>query len=1132
MKQRSFLIGGIILALVTIGASGGAEAACPDPFCDSTTTDPCLVICPAGDITFTVTVKDSCGDPVCDPQGTWLDFSACFADGCPDEPDWPRVYPDNCDPTTGEHFFNIKAKAVDCAGCEVEMFVNGQFCRVLDARFLDTNSDDCVTQTDWFPAMPCNDYDCDGTLTAQDSAFLAAHYGHCCDTQTDTCLVDTLPLNTGWDHTSGSVYPAGSFDANWTVTCDPDSLTVEPRPANVVATYGAWQAALPDSRWISGYSDPTTDQNGLYCYQICFCLDQGFNDAELYVELRADDSAVVILNGTPIVSTPAGSFGTASPTTHLETDQSLFQPGQNCIRVEAYNLQAVAHGLNLAGYVTADGLGVESMECCNSSGSLTGTKWFDYNEDCIRQSNEQKFGGWTINANPGGYIAVTDSFGNYYFTGLPPGNYTVTEVPQSPYTQVCPPGGSYNVTLNANQVIDSLDFGNTYDCDLATTGPNCDSLEYDMCLLTCPAGDIPWVVKLTDSCGNPVCNDSTFVELNSCQASPCPNEHPNWPRIYPDSCDPATGEHFFYVKAGNPDCIDCYGVLYVNNQPCREVIVRHLDNTGDFCVTDVDWFGTGAGCMDFNCDGVVDSVDLGIHQAHLGHCCDSEPCDPGPPFCDSVMTDPCVVVCPTGDITHVVTVKDSCGNPICDPETYLDFSSCPTEPCPNDDGTANWPRVYPDSCDPATGEHYFNPKAGSLDCIDCLAVLYVNGEPCRELNAKFLDINGDLCVFPNDWIGNNAPCNDYNCDGTVDSLDEAIHFAHLDHCCQDRTEINGVKFNDLDCDGVQDAGEPTLSNWPIHLYQGGTFIQSTTTNASGNYSFTGMSPGNYQVTETVQPGWVQTAPSTVWYPVTVTAGSSVGGIDFGNRDTTCEFQTQTAFSLDGTADNFAGPEPSSPGADLIPNLNCPLGYTNYFDSALTNQCFGHTFTDFLDTSCCVVDAQLCMRVAATGVIPTTDGLSFYEDGQGVWGMSMNTLRSINTGGNDTLWTTGDTMILCLDLDDLPPNSMGVTNVMAALHDGDFDIKFQDDTEVDWLELRVRLCCQGCCELVGDVNHDGTGPDIADLVYLVSFMFQNGPPPPCLEEADINGDGSGPDIADLVHFVNYMFQGGPPPVPCP
>jgi|GEM_PF-2937447 len=73
-----------------------------------------------------------------------------------------------------------------------------------------------------------------------------------------------------------------------------------------------------------------------------------------------------------------------------------------------------------------------------------------------------------------------------------------------------------------------------------------------------------------------------------------------------------------------------------------------------------------------------------------------------------------------------------------------------------------------------------------------------------------------------------------------------------------------------------------------------------------------------------------------------------------------------------------------------------------------------------------------------------------------------------------------------------------------------------------------------CEIRGDIDHSGVLPlDIADLVYLVSYMFQGGPPPPCMEEADVNGDeGEVPDIADLVYLVAFMFSGGPEPIACP
>lgn len=78
----------------------------------------------------------------------------------------------------------------------------------------------------------------------------------------------------------------------------------------------------------------------------------------------------------------------------------------------------------------------------------------------------------------------------------------------------------------------------------------------------------------------------------------------------------------------------------------------------------------------------------------------------------------------------------------------------------------------------------------------------------------------------------------------------------------------------------------------------------------------------------------------------------------------------------------------------------------------------------------------------------------------------------------------------------------------------------------------------CCQQRGDINDDGSGPDVSDLVALVGYMFSGNPYPGCddagyFAEADINGDGGqAPDISDLVYLVNYMFSGGPPPVPCP
>jgi len=68
-------------------------------------------------------------------------------------------------------------------------------------------------------------------------------------------------------------------------------------------------------------------------------------------------------------------------------------------------------------------------------------------------------------------------------------------------------------------------------------------------------------------------------------------------------------------------------------------------------------------------------------------------------------------------------------------------------------------------------------------------------------------------------------------------------------------------------------------------------------------------------------------------------------------------------------------------------------------------------------------------------------------------------------------------------------------------------------------------------LCGDIDASGAWPpDIADLVFLVDYMFWQGPPPPVEDAANVDGLDT-ITITDLVHLVDYMFNGGPAPV-CP
>lgn len=67
----------------------------------------------------------------------------------------------------------------------------------------------------------------------------------------------------------------------------------------------------------------------------------------------------------------------------------------------------------------------------------------------------------------------------------------------------------------------------------------------------------------------------------------------------------------------------------------------------------------------------------------------------------------------------------------------------------------------------------------------------------------------------------------------------------------------------------------------------------------------------------------------------------------------------------------------------------------------------------------------------------------------------------------------------------------------------------------------------CCDLPGDANDDGS-VDVADLTFIVAFMFGGGPSPTCLDEGDLQADCT-IDIADLTYRVAWMFSGGPAPV---
>lgn len=103
--------------------------------------------------------------------------------------------------------------------------------------------------------------------------------------------------------------------------------------------------------------------------------------------------------------------------------------------------------------------------------------------------------------------------------------------------------------------------------------------------------------------------------------------------------------------------------------------------------------------------------------------------------------------------------------------------------------------------------------------------------------------------------------------------------------------------------------------------------------------------------------------------------------------------------------------------------------------------------------------------------------------------------------------------------------LNAADLVDGVYTGQLNV-VSDDPDTPNIEVPVTFTVAAW--ICGDINGDTEGPNIADLTYLTTYLFGEGPEPPNMQAANVNAL-DGVNIADLTYMVAYLFAEGPDPI---
>ncbi len=289
--------------------------------------------------------------------------------------------------------------------------------------------------------------------------------------------------------------------------------------------------------------------------------------------------------------------------------------------------------------------------------------------------------------------------------------------------------------------------------------------------------------------------------------------------------------------------------------------------------------------------------------------------------------------------------------------------------------------------------------------------------------------------------------------------------------------------------------------------------------AHWNYNVPGYNTGIWYQVGNEQREWCVPSSSTgdfkmvsdCWNgPYKVTAFSMIDPTD-GWPNKTCISDPSNIEAYAGFGLGWTDASPAEFGDIVAPSHSISEVNLPGFSLSDMPQCLGPSGVSVLDVSFPIpeynefwTDMELVLHVA--DVITPGDLILSSAS------MGIDTVIHIDTSGTFTV-----------HLGAIPDDSVHNINFNAS----------EVDFTVDAWGLGSNVGNSCCEDQRGNVDDDPVDDcNVADLTYLVAYLFQGGAEPPCMPEANVNGDPNEEvNVADLTYLVAYLFQGGNPPLDC-